>query len=142
MTDHQVDDGAEPDAGGEATAPPVGEQPRQTDEAVPVAPDGADDGSDDRTDAAADAAANAPVGHEAEAADAATGGDADAEDADDAEENEAPPEGKDRLQALQEDIDEVRRRVADPLDDGGSAFIKEGEADKGQPVDDTIAPPG
>lgn len=46
-----------------------------------------------------------------------------------------------RLDELQEDIDEVRRRVDDPLDQGEDTFIQEGDRD-GQPVDDTIVPPG
>lgn len=118
MTDHQVEDRTEPDDEGDVT-------------------------EDRADDDAADAAADAPAGQEAEAADAAKGGDADAEDKDEAgDHDDAPPEEKDRLQALQEDIDEVRRRVADPLDDGDRTFIEEGEADKDQPVDDTIAPPG
>ncbi len=66
--------------------------------------------------------------------------------------DEAPAEETDRLQALEEDIEEVRRKVADSLDQGGRNFIEEGEADEDQPVDDqpvddqpvddTIVPPG
>lgn len=53
---------------------------------------------------------------------------------------EGAAEGTDRLQALEEDIEEVRRKVADPLDQGDRKFIEKGDADEGQPVDDTIVP--
>jgi hypothetical protein len=57
------------------------------------------------------------------------------------EQASASPEG--RLEALQEDIDAVRRRVADDtVGEGDEAFIQEGEASEDEPVDDTIAPPG
>lgn len=48
----------------------------------------------------------------------------------------------DPLQALQHDIDEVRREVDMPADQDERAFIDEGEASEDQPVDDTIVPPG
>ncbi|MGQ0519535.1 MAG: NAD(P)/FAD-dependent oxidoreductase [Actinomycetota bacterium] len=48
------------------------------------------------------------------------------------------------LDALGDEIDDVRRRTAgdDPSRPGEERFIEEGEADRDQPVDDTIAPPG
>ena len=54
----------------------------------------------------------------------------------------SPVGDRDRLEALQQDIDEVRQRVADPTDQGEERFIQEGGADDDEPVDDTIAPPG
>lgn len=68
----------------------------------------------------------------------------DHEDADEAEQGteEGPVGDRDRLEALQEDIDEVRQRVADPIDQGDEKFIHEGDAGDDEPVDDTIAPPG
>lgn len=53
----------------------------------------------------------------------------------------ATPE--ERLDHLQEDIDEVRRRAEDDVaDQGEHQFIQEGEASRDEPVDDTIVPPG
>ncbi|HET7488125.1 MAG TPA: hypothetical protein VFJ85_09360 [Acidimicrobiales bacterium] len=49
---------------------------------------------------------------------------------------------KEPLQKLQDDIDEVRRRADIAPDQEERAFLDEGEADRDQPVDDTIAPPG
>ena len=104
-----------------------------------------------------DAAAEAESGSES----GADGGDAAAERADDASGDDSQPEDEaesdaeedggeqatvspeERLEALQEDIDAVRRRVAeDSVDQGDEAFVQEGEASEDEPVDDTIAPPG
>lgn len=109
-----------------------------------------------------DAAAEAESGSESDAGgeDAAAEGDAttsgDDSRPDDepgpAEETESDEEDggeqatvspEERLEALQEDIDAVRRRVAeDSVDQGDEAFVQEGEASEDEPVDDTIAPPG
>ena len=143
MTDHQVDDQAEP-GDDKASAGDAGggdQRGAAAGEAEPVVDPG--DGGGDRHDAddeaAADAAAAAPAGEEAEGAAGAGTGDASDEEGSD---DKAPAPGKDRLEALQDDIDEVRRRVGDPLDDGDRSFVEEGEADEDQPVDDTIVPPG
>lgn len=88
-----------------------------------------------------DAAAEAGRGGEVSAAEGAGEGDGREIDAD-RDQEDGPVDGRDRLEALQEDIDEVRRRVADPTEQGENMFIQEGEADDDQPVDDTIAPPG
>lgn len=52
---------------------------------------------------------------------------------------ENDPEG--RLEDLQEEIDEVRRRVDDPLDQGENMFIQDGDEPDVE-TDDTIVPPG
>lgn len=50
------------------------------------------------------------------------------------------------LDELQDEIDDVRRRLEDPLDQGEHHFIDDdGEVPAGedlQPTDDTIVPPG
>jgi hypothetical protein len=55
---------------------------------------------------------------------------------------DSPPQAL--LDALGDEIDDVRRRTAD--DDsshpGEERLIEEGEVDRDQPVDDTIVPPG
>lgn len=110
-----------------------------------------------------DAAAEAESGSESDAGgedaaaegDAATSGDASRPDDEpgpaeetesDAEEDggqQATVSPEERLEALQEDIDAVRRRVAeDSVAQGDEAFVQEGEASEDEPVDDTIAPPG
>ena len=65
-------------------------------------------------------------------------------------ESDDPAAGRDRLEALQQDIDDVRQQVGAPREgeeqtereapDADPAFIQEGEASEDQPVDDTIAP--
>ena len=55
------------------------------------------------------------------------------------------PSGPQRLlDAVGEQIDEVRRRVDDQDTSRAEQekFIEEGDADEGEPVDDNIAPPG
>lgn len=48
-----------------------------------------------------------------------------------------------RLDHLQQDIDEVRRRAEDDVvDQGEHRFVQEGEASRDEPVDDAIVPPG
>ena len=56
---------------------------------------------------------------------------------------------EERLEDLQEDIDEVRGRLADPLHQGEHHFIDDGELDErladdeeAVRTDDTIVPPG
>ncbi|MGI8686854.1 MAG: hypothetical protein ACR2MO_17485 [Acidimicrobiales bacterium] len=118
MTDHQAEDGTD----------------QAEDEGQEAGP---------ADDAAADAAAAAAPGDEAEAAAGAGAGDPEDDGGEDGDgEGDETADGKDRLQALEEDIEEVRRRVGDPLDQGEDTFIEEGDADEDQPVDDTIAPPG
>ncbi len=46
---------------------------------------------------------------------------------------------EERLEALGAEIQQVRQRVDDPIDQGDRQFIESGEE---EPVDDTIAPPG
>lgn len=52
-----------------------------------------------------------------------------------------PPPDPGRLEELEAEIDEIRDRVDDPLDQGDAHFIDNGEADADL-TDDTIAPPG
>lgn len=97
-------------------------------------------------------AESGPGGDDAAAEGAATSGDGSRPDDEPgpAEETDAEEGGEqarvspeNRLEALQEDIDAVRRRVAeDTVDQGDQAFVQEGEASEDEPVDDTIAPPG
>ncbi|MGH9178795.1 MAG: hypothetical protein ACRD0N_09615 [Acidimicrobiales bacterium] len=55
-----------------------------------------------------------------------------------------PSQPQQLLDALGEEIDDVRRRVVDQdaVARAEERFIQEGEADEEEPVDDTIAPPG
>lgn len=80
-----------------------------------------------------------PVGDPARAAGP---GDEDAAEGEADGAGSGPPNDRDRLEALQEDIDEVRRRVDEPANDSGDAVTNEGADDDDQPVDDTITPPG
>ncbi|MGI8685519.1 MAG: hypothetical protein ACR2MO_10605 [Acidimicrobiales bacterium] len=129
MTDPKVEDGS-----GQAADDAADEAPEA---------DAGDAAADAPDDAAADAAAAAPPGKEADAAaEAGTGDEGDEGDEATDAGDDAPAEEKDRLKALQDDIDDLRKRVADPLDQGDRSFIEEGEADEDEPVDDTIAPPG
>jgi thioredoxin reductase len=47
-----------------------------------------------------------------------------------------------KLDDLDQEIDEVRDRVADEQGEKGPRFIQDGAVDQDQPVDDAIAPPG
>jgi hypothetical protein len=48
----------------------------------------------------------------------------------------------DNLEHLEQEIAEVRDRVAEEQGENEPLFIQEGAASEDQPVDDTIAPPG
>jgi thioredoxin reductase len=56
--------------------------------------------------------------------------------------NEGTDTARQQLDHLEEEIDEVRDRVADEQGENEPRFIQQGAADDAQPVDDTIAPPG
>lgn len=55
---------------------------------------------------------------------------------------ERTDEASDELRELDEDIEEVRDRLADEHGGGERRFIDDGALDEGQPVDNTIVPPG
>lgn len=47
-----------------------------------------------------------------------------------------------RLWALEEDVDEARRRLVEEHGSGERRFIDDGALDEGLPVDNAIVPPG
>lgn len=101
------------------------------DDEAPQDEPGAPEDSDADEDGAVEEAREAPAGQEGQA----SGGKAEP----------SPPQQL--LDALGDEIDEVRRRTVDDdasqgSDEGDERFTQRGEADEDQPVDDTIAPPG
>ena len=52
-----------------------------------------------------------------------------------------PPDAE-KLDELEEEIQDVRHRLAEDAGEVGPHYVDVGEADKGQPVDGNIVPPG